>query len=39
MRWFLSAVLLLSAVPAALACINDREASSHEREFKSSYIR
>jgi hypothetical protein len=38
MRWFLSAVLLLSAVPAALACINDRESTSHEREFKSSYL-
>jgi hypothetical protein len=39
MRWFLSAVLLVSAVPAALACINDRESTSHEREFKSSYMR
>jgi hypothetical protein len=44
MRWFLpgaflSALLLASAVPAATACINDREAETHEREFKSQYLK
>jgi hypothetical protein len=39
MRWFLSAVLLVSAAGAATACINDREAESHEREFKSQYLK
>jgi hypothetical protein len=44
MRWFLAsaflpALLLASAVPVATACINDREAESHEREFKSQYLK
>lgn len=37
MRCLLAAVLALTAVPAAFACINDREIQTHEREFKSQY--
>ena len=41
MRSFAALVLgclLLTAGPAARACINDREVNSAEREFKSSYM-
>jgi hypothetical protein len=34
----LSALFLLAAAPAARACINDREITRAEREFKSQYL-
>ena len=34
----LTACLLIAAAPAVTACINDREATTHEREFKSDYL-
>jgi hypothetical protein len=35
---WLSALVLLSAVLPARACINDREVERAEREFKSQYL-
>jgi hypothetical protein len=37
MRWLLATVFAAASGPAALACINDREVQTHEREFKSQY--
>jgi hypothetical protein len=34
----LTVCLSLAAAPAAMACINDRESTTHEREFKSDYL-
>jgi hypothetical protein len=35
----LTAVLVAGPLPAAKACINDRESTTHEKEFKSDYLR
>jgi hypothetical protein len=37
-KFFAPALLLAIHVPAAFACINDRESLKSEKEFKSSYI-
>jgi hypothetical protein len=34
----LTVCLLFTAAPATTACINDRESTTHEREFKSDYL-
>jgi hypothetical protein len=39
MRWFITAMALVLSATAAAACINDREVQSHEREFKSQYLK
>ena len=44
MHRFLSLLLLAglvfaSAAPSATACINDRESPTHEKEFKSDYLK
>lgn len=37
MRHLFAAVALAVASPPALACVNDSELPTHEREFRSSY--
>ncbi|HKA07137.1 MAG TPA: hypothetical protein VKD71_07750 [Gemmataceae bacterium] len=37
MRILISAALVLALATPALACINDSELISHEREFRSQY--
>jgi hypothetical protein len=44
MRWLLLSplvafCLVVAVTPGAVACINDREADTHEREFKSDYLK
>ncbi|QEH33725.1 hypothetical protein OJF2_22310 [Aquisphaera giovannonii] len=39
MRMRLAALVFLLACPSATACINDEESPSHEREFRSSYLK
>ena len=35
----LAALVFAWAAPAATACINDRESPTHEKEFKSDYLK
>ena len=37
MRFIVALITVASLASPALACVNDRETSQHEREFRSNY--